>query len=280
MRPDLARFTLLGTYHASTIALAWAARNPSRLRGPLLFGGSARTWDAMSDGRTQALFGLIDRDWDLFAESAAHAWLGWTGGEDGRLLAASFREAVSPATARRHAGRRAQHRMSTTCWAASRHRRWCSTGSAPARCRSPCRPSSSRALPQRAAGPSARARRRACSSSMPRMTSMSSRRSWWMGIVDTRTAGAGRIARRHSLRARRTCCDSSRPANPTPPSPIAWASPSTPWSATPSNLYRKIDARGRADATAWAVRHGLAEAVEVPVTRDPCLRVGRDAPAA
>ncbi len=24
-----------------------------------------------------------------------------------------------------------------------------------------------------------------------------------------------------------------------------------------ANLYRKIDARGRADATAWAVRHGL-----------------------
>jgi DNA-binding CsgD family transcriptional regulator len=25
-----------------------------------------------------------------------------------------------------------------------------------------------------------------------------------------------------------------------------------------SNLYRKIDARGRADATAWAIRHGMA----------------------
>ena len=25
-----------------------------------------------------------------------------------------------------------------------------------------------------------------------------------------------------------------------------------------SNVYRKIDARGRADATAWALRHGLA----------------------
>jgi DNA-binding CsgD family transcriptional regulator len=24
------------------------------------------------------------------------------------------------------------------------------------------------------------------------------------------------------------------------------------------NLYRKIDARGRAEATAWAIRHGVA----------------------
>jgi DNA-binding CsgD family transcriptional regulator len=24
-----------------------------------------------------------------------------------------------------------------------------------------------------------------------------------------------------------------------------------------ANIYRKIDARGRADATAWALRHGL-----------------------
>ncbi len=96
----LDRFALLGTYHACTIALAWAARNPGRLTGLILFGGSARTWDAMSDARTQALLGLIDRDWDLFVESAAHAWLGWSGGEDARLLAASFRDAVSPGMAR------------------------------------------------------------------------------------------------------------------------------------------------------------------------------------
>ena len=25
-----------------------------------------------------------------------------------------------------------------------------------------------------------------------------------------------------------------------------------------ANVYRKIDARGRADATAWAIRHGVA----------------------
>ncbi len=96
----LGRFALLATYHGCTIALAWAARNPERLTGLILFGGSARTWDAMSDARTQALLSLIDRDWDLFVESAAHAWLGWSGGEAGRLLAASFRDAVAPATAR------------------------------------------------------------------------------------------------------------------------------------------------------------------------------------
>ncbi len=96
----LGRFAILGTYHASTIALDWAARHSGRVRGLILFGGSARTWDAMSDARTQALLSLIDRDWDLFAESAAHAWLGWTGGEDGRLLAESFRMATTPAVAR------------------------------------------------------------------------------------------------------------------------------------------------------------------------------------
>ncbi len=94
------RVAILGTYHACTIALAWAARHPDRVSGLILFGGTARTWDAMSDSRTQALLGLIDRDWDLFADTAAHAWLGWEAGETGRLLADSFRDATSPGIAR------------------------------------------------------------------------------------------------------------------------------------------------------------------------------------
>jgi DNA-binding CsgD family transcriptional regulator len=50
----------------------------------------------MSPSQTQALLSLVDQDWDLFAESAAHAWLGWQAGEAGRLLAESFRTAASP----------------------------------------------------------------------------------------------------------------------------------------------------------------------------------------
>jgi hypothetical protein len=43
---------------------------------------------------------LIDRDWDLFVDSAAHAWMGWSVGEEGRLVADAFRTATTPAAAR------------------------------------------------------------------------------------------------------------------------------------------------------------------------------------
>jgi DNA-binding CsgD family transcriptional regulator len=65
----------------------------------VLFGGAARMRDAMSPAQTQALLSLVAQDWDLFADSAAQAWLGWDSGETGRLTAAAFRTAAAPATA-------------------------------------------------------------------------------------------------------------------------------------------------------------------------------------
>jgi DNA-binding CsgD family transcriptional regulator/pimeloyl-ACP methyl ester carboxylesterase len=92
----LEHYALLGYYHSVPAALAHAAAHPDRVTRMVLFGGSARTRDVMSPSQTQALLSLVDQDWDLFAESAAHAWLGWQAGDAGRLLAESFRTAASP----------------------------------------------------------------------------------------------------------------------------------------------------------------------------------------
>jgi DNA-binding NarL/FixJ family response regulator len=91
---------LLGFYHSATHAVAWAARHPERVRGLILFGGALRGWDPMQGSGTQALLSLIERDWDTFVESVAHAWLGWPEGDEGRLAADWFRTATTPAIAR------------------------------------------------------------------------------------------------------------------------------------------------------------------------------------
>ena len=91
---------LLGFYHSATHAVAWAARHPDRVRGLILFGGALRGWDPMQGSGTQALLSLIERDWDTFVESVAHAWLGWPEGDEGRLAADWFRTATTPAIAR------------------------------------------------------------------------------------------------------------------------------------------------------------------------------------
>jgi DNA-binding CsgD family transcriptional regulator len=54
----------------------------------------------MSARQTQAMLSLIEQDWDLFADTAAHQWLGWSAGETGRATADAIREAVTPQTAR------------------------------------------------------------------------------------------------------------------------------------------------------------------------------------
>jgi len=91
---------LLGFFHSVTHAIAWAARNPERVRGMVLFGGALRGMDPMQGPGTQALLSLIERDWDTFVESAAHAWLGWPEGDEGRLAADWFRTATTPGIAR------------------------------------------------------------------------------------------------------------------------------------------------------------------------------------
>jgi DNA-binding NarL/FixJ family response regulator len=93
----LSQFALLGYYHSVPTALAYAARHPDRVTHLVLFGGTARGFDPMSGSETQALLTLIDRDWDLFTETAAHLWMGWEAGEHGRRMAEMFRSASTPA---------------------------------------------------------------------------------------------------------------------------------------------------------------------------------------
>lgn len=91
---------LLGYYHSATTAIAFAADHPEQVGRMVLFGGAARLRDAMSPVQTQALLSLVEQDWDLFADTAAHAWLGWAAGESGRQLAEVFRTAATPSVAK------------------------------------------------------------------------------------------------------------------------------------------------------------------------------------
>jgi pimeloyl-ACP methyl ester carboxylesterase len=96
----LRQASLLGYYHSVTTAIAYAARRPERVERMVLFGGAPRLREVMGPAQTQALLSLVDQDWGLFADAAATAWLGWEATASGRWAAESFRTATTAPVAK------------------------------------------------------------------------------------------------------------------------------------------------------------------------------------
>ena len=240
---------------------------PERVRGLVLFGGTLRGWDAMRGPGTQALLSLIERDWDTFVESVAHAWLGWPAGEEGRLAADWFRTATTPTIAR--ATFQAAVRDRRDRRRGARHRARSSSSTAPTRRSS--RSSCPRTWPER------------CRTSRLEVLPGSSASLFFEdtdGVVDRlvafvarpggrRPAGDAGSARRRRAdgrggsrlrcpRARPRSCDWSPPARRNGQIAARLAISINTVERHVTNVYRKIDARGRAEATAWAIRNGVA----------------------
>ncbi len=95
----LDRFALFGAADAGPVAIAYAARHPRRVSHLVLWCTWARVAD-LDMASLSAWRGLLDQDWQLTTETCAHLALGWSGGEIGRQTAERLREAVSPATMR------------------------------------------------------------------------------------------------------------------------------------------------------------------------------------
>ena len=263
------RVVLLGFYHSVMLALAWAARHQARASGLVLFGGSARGWDPMSGPGTQALLTLIDRDWDTFVESAAHAWLGWPDPELGRQSAEWFRTATTPAIAKATMREASAIDVrpelpSVRCPVLVLHR------------------TDATVIPLAVSQALAASLPDARLELLPGTTASL--------FFEDPEGVADRIA---TFAARPTTAAPDAAASPLRPLARAGgpASAAVPGTLSPreaevlravaqgdsnaeiaaslgisvntverhvSNVYRKIDARGRADATAWALRHGLA----------------------
>ncbi|MEX2157871.1 MAG: adenylate/guanylate cyclase domain-containing protein [Dehalococcoidia bacterium] len=81
---------------SGSLPVAYAARHPDRLRRLVL-------WDCtpqMEGGpsgfpRLEAIIDLMNKDWELFSETAASVMFGWSAGEEARVFARYLREAVS-----------------------------------------------------------------------------------------------------------------------------------------------------------------------------------------
>jgi pimeloyl-ACP methyl ester carboxylesterase/DNA-binding CsgD family transcriptional regulator len=98
-RLELDRFDMFGAFDAGPVAIAYAVRHPERVSHLILWCSWARSSDIRSP-RIRAWLGLIDQDWELMTDTCAHLALGWPAGEVGRHAAQRLRESVSPEAAR------------------------------------------------------------------------------------------------------------------------------------------------------------------------------------
>jgi pimeloyl-ACP methyl ester carboxylesterase/DNA-binding CsgD family transcriptional regulator len=98
-RLELDRFDMFGAFDAGPVAIAYAARHPERVSHLILWCSWARTSE-MRSPRIRAWLGLIDQDWELMTDTCAHLALGWPAGEMGRHAAQRLRESVTPEAAR------------------------------------------------------------------------------------------------------------------------------------------------------------------------------------
>jgi len=94
-RLHLERFALFAPLHSGPPAIAYAARKPERVSHLVLWSSYARNADFRRSPQLEPMRGLMSRAWEMYTETVAHAFLGWSSGEPARRFAALMRECAT-----------------------------------------------------------------------------------------------------------------------------------------------------------------------------------------
>jgi pimeloyl-ACP methyl ester carboxylesterase/DNA-binding CsgD family transcriptional regulator len=92
----LKRFALLGFGHIGSTAAAYAALHPDRVSHLILWHAYARSADVTTLSRIEAARSLIERDWKVYTELEGYRVSRWAGGDMARWYAEYVRESVTP----------------------------------------------------------------------------------------------------------------------------------------------------------------------------------------
>jgi len=87
--------TLFAAVNAGPLAIAYAAHHPERVSNLILWCSSPRCAEGLGT-RLDALLGLVEQDWELATETAAHVLRGWSATQPARHLASMLRACATP----------------------------------------------------------------------------------------------------------------------------------------------------------------------------------------
>jgi pimeloyl-ACP methyl ester carboxylesterase/DNA-binding CsgD family transcriptional regulator len=95
-KPGLETFALLGSSHAGAIAVSYTVRHPERVSHLLLWGAYARAADYAASPRIQASRALLEKDWEAYVDTLAFYILRLPDEDQGKAAADFIREATTP----------------------------------------------------------------------------------------------------------------------------------------------------------------------------------------
>ncbi len=87
---------LMGYGNAGHVAVTYAIRHPDRVAHLILYNSYARASDVREIPQLQGLLALLTSDWEMFTETIAHVFFGWSAGEPARKFAEYLRECATP----------------------------------------------------------------------------------------------------------------------------------------------------------------------------------------
>jgi len=87
---------LLGYGSAGQVAITYAVRHPDRVAHLILWDSFARPSDYYQIPQLRGLLALANSDWEMFTETVAQVFFGWSAGEPARKFAAFLRECITP----------------------------------------------------------------------------------------------------------------------------------------------------------------------------------------
>jgi pimeloyl-ACP methyl ester carboxylesterase len=97
---QLERFALLGFSHSGPAAITFAARRPKRVSHLILWCAYANAADYSGAPRVEVARSLIDQDWQLYTETEGYRFTEFVGGEDARWYTDYLRAAATPESLR------------------------------------------------------------------------------------------------------------------------------------------------------------------------------------
>ena len=99
-RLDLRKFALFGYFNSGPLAITYSVRHPESISHLLLWCAYPQGSDFSSSPRAASMRALLDKDWETYTELAAHSMFGWTENEESHRTAILMRECVSQESAK------------------------------------------------------------------------------------------------------------------------------------------------------------------------------------